>query len=340
MKSTPYWTPARSAPPTSRADRVHRAGADGDRVVVALEVLEQDVPPDGRVVVEGDAEPLDEADVHLDGLARQPERRHPDQHRPAAVGKAVEDRHLVALDGELAAHGQAGGPRADDGDLLVAGRDLGDDVRDPRCLVPLHEEPLHGPDREGPVDVAAAAGALAGRGADVRAHRGDRVRVAREDVPLLEPTLGGEVEVAAAVRPDRARLLALDVALEPGRVDRLDEEFLVRVDGHDAVACLLSPGDQMAHGRSRRARLRRRPMLHDDAGGRTHKRCVRRAGGVRPAARIATWETGSDRPLLRLRSVPTASRREAVAAPTLDMASQRALRAPGSGPRVGAIPCV
>ena len=124
--------------------------------------------------------------------------------------------------------GRAG---ADDRDPLLARRDLGHDVRDARGLVPLDEEPLHRADRERPVDVAAPAGPLARRGADVRAHRGDRVRVARQDVALLEPAFGGEVQVAAAVRPDRARFLALDVALEPGGVDGLDEEFLGLLDG-------------------------------------------------------------------------------------------------------------
>ena len=73
-----------------------------------------------------------------------------------------------------------------------------------------------------------------GRRADVGAHRRDRVRLAREDVPLLEPPFGGEVEVAPAVGADGAGLLALDVALEPGRVHRLDEELLGLIEGHEA----------------------------------------------------------------------------------------------------------
>jgi hypothetical protein len=64
-----------------------------------------------------------------------------------------------------------------------------------------------------------------------RAHRRDRVRLAGQDVTLLEPALGGKVEVAAAVRADGTGLLALDVALQPGGVDRLDEEFLADVEG-------------------------------------------------------------------------------------------------------------
>ena len=111
----------------------------------------------------------------------------------------------------------------------------------PGRLVPLDEEPLHRPDRQRAVDVAAAAGPLARGGADVRAHRRDRVRLARQDVALLEPALGGEVEVAAAVRPDRTGFLALDVALEPGGVDGLDEEFLGLLDGQAGVPF---PGDQ------------------------------------------------------------------------------------------------
>ena len=93
-----------------------------------------------------------------------------------------------------------------------------------------------------------------GRGADIRAHRRDRVRLARQDVALLEPALGGEVEVAAAVRPDRARFLALDVALEPGGVDGLDEEFLGLLDGQAGVP-FPGPGT----GRGRRAEDRRAP---------------------------------------------------------------------------------
>ena len=83
---------------------------------LALQLLEGDVPPDARVVPEGHAEPLDEPDVHLDGLARQTEGGHADEHRAAGDGQLVEDGHLVAGDGELARHGEAGRAGADDGD--------------------------------------------------------------------------------------------------------------------------------------------------------------------------------------------------------------------------------
>src|SRR6185369_174505 len=109
-------------------------------------------------------------------------------------------------------------------------------------------EALHRADREWPVDVAAAAGALARGRADVGAHRRDRVRLAGQDVALLEAALRGEVEVAAAVRADRACLLALDVALEPGCVDRLDEELLADVEGQGEAGPLLRRSCGIADG--------------------------------------------------------------------------------------------
>ena len=203
-----------------------------------------DVDADGRVEHELDAQPLDQPDVHLDRLARQPERGHADQHRAAAEREAVEDGALVALDRQLAGDRQARRAGADHRDPLGPRRDLGHDVRDARGLVPLDEEPLHGADGQRPVDVAATARPLARRRAHVRAHRRDRVRLAGEDVPLLEPAFGGEVEIAPAVGADGAGLLALDVALQPGGVDRLDEEFLGGVDGHEVDVPFLRERDR------------------------------------------------------------------------------------------------
>src|SRR5262249_38734386 len=103
---------------------------------------------------------------------------------------------------------------------------------------PLHEEALHRADGKRPVDVAAPAGTLTWRRADVGAHRRDRVRFAGQDVALFEPPLRGEIQVAATVRSDRAGFLTLNVALKPGSVDRLDEEFLIGVDRHEVCVPL------------------------------------------------------------------------------------------------------
>ncbi len=124
--------------------------------------------------------------------------------------------------------------------------------------MPLDEEPLHRPDGQGAVDVAAAAGALAGRRAHVGAHRRDRVGLARQDVALFEAPLGGEVEVTPAVRADGAGLLALDVALEPGGVHGLDEELLGLVEGHGAGRAFPAGAGRATESRgvSRRRRAR------------------------------------------------------------------------------------
>ena len=152
--------------------------------------------------------------------------------RAAGHGQLVEDGDLVAGHGQLTGHGQAGRAGADDRDGGVARRDQRHLVGDARLGVPLDQEALHGADGQRAVDVAATAGPLAGRGAHVGAHGRDRVGLAGEDVALLEAPLGGEVQVATAVRADGARLLALDVALQPGRVHGLDEELLAGVDDH------------------------------------------------------------------------------------------------------------
>ena len=59
----------------SRATASIAPAGDGDRVEVALELVERDVDADRRVEDEPDAEALDEPDVHLDRLAREAERR-------------------------------------------------------------------------------------------------------------------------------------------------------------------------------------------------------------------------------------------------------------------------
>jgi hypothetical protein len=96
--------------------------------------------------------------------------------------------------------------------------------------MPFDEEALHRPDGQGPIDVAAPAGSLAWRRSNIRTHRGDRVGLAGQDVALFESAFSGEVQIAPAVRPDRTGFLTLDVALQPGGVDGLDEEFLGWVD--------------------------------------------------------------------------------------------------------------
>ena len=118
----------------------------------------------------------------------------------------------------------------------------------------------------------------------------------RQDVALLEPPLGGEVEVAPAVGADGAGLLALDVALEPGCVHGLDEEFLGLVEGHEAdVPFLRAAGRASGNPAERRRRrvgdyqagaracIPKRAVDPDSAGLPTRSGAV--AGADRPSNR-------------------------------------------------------
>ena len=196
-------------------DREHASGGDDDRVVALAELVDRDVATDLDVEMELHPVARDVRDVELDDVTRQPERRHADEGRAAAGRQRLVDVDLVPVGGEILRGGQPGGPGADDRDALPGGGAHADRVRHVVAVVPVDEEALHGADGERLVDVRATTRLLARGAADVAADGRDRVRVARQDVPLLEPPLGGEHQVAAAVRVDRAAFLALDVALQP-----------------------------------------------------------------------------------------------------------------------------
>ena len=235
MKSTPYWTPSRSAPGTSRTTAFIAPA------VIAIASKSRwscsNVMSTPIAVSNTNLTPSRSMRRTSISIASRGRRNAgtPMSIVPPAYGRLSKTVTSKPFSASSRATDSPAGPAPTTATRSARGVDGRHDVRDPRGLVPLDEEPLHRPDRERPVDVAAAAGPLARGRADVRAHRRDRVRLAGQDVALLEPTLGGEVEVAPTVRTDRARFLALDVALEPGGVDGLDEEFLVRVDGQGAV---------------------------------------------------------------------------------------------------------
>ena len=213
-------------------NRIHGPRADSNRAEVLLQLLKGDVASDLRVVNKLHAELLNQADVGLNCFAWQAECWDANEHGAAAVRQAVIDGDLVALDGKFARHRETSRARTDHRNALGARRDLRRNVRDPRCGVPLNEESLHCADGERAINVATTAGALARGGADVGAHRGDRIRLAGEEVPLFELPFGGEVQVPAAVGANGAGLLALNVALKPRSIDWLNQKVL-RLEGHD-----------------------------------------------------------------------------------------------------------
>ncbi len=200
-------------------DRVHAAGGDDDRVVALAQLVHGDVAADLDVVVELHPVLGDPVHVELDDVSRQPEGRDTDEGRAAARRERVVDVDLVAPAAELLCRGQSCRSGTDDGNAAPRRRRDDDVVRHVVAVVPVDEEALHRADGQRLVDVGSAAGLLTWSGADVAADRRDRVRVAREDVALLEPPLRGQHQVAAAVRVDRAAFLALDVALKPVDAD-------------------------------------------------------------------------------------------------------------------------
>ena len=251
----------------------------------------------------------DPVHVELDDVARQAEGRDADEGRAAARGQRLVDVDLVAPAGELLGGGQAGRAGTDDRDAAAGRRLHHDVVRHVVAVVPVDQEALHGPDGERLVDVGAAAGLLARRGAHVAADGGDRVRVAGEDVALLEPALGGQHQVAPAVRVDRAAFLALDVALKPVDADLgglepqrnrgiADHGVVVALRAaltHGAIKerrdrCYPSPGPCTAQGDNARDRARcglsRRRSELAITGGRAAPRRSRRC---RAGCRAARW---------------------------------------------------
>ena len=214
---------------------------DDDRVVALAQLLERDVAADLDVVVELHAVLGDPVDVELDDVARAAGRPGtPMRVVPPPDGKRLVDVDLVAPAAELLGGGQAGRPGADHGHAATGRRGDDDVVGHVVAVVPVDQEALHGADGERLVDVGAAAGLLAGRRADVAADGRDRVRVAGEDVALLEAALGGQHQVAPAVRVDRAAFLALDIALKPVDADLggLEPQWNRGIADHGVVVAL------------------------------------------------------------------------------------------------------
>ena len=160
-------------------------------------------------------------------------------HHAARLRRGVEDRHVVAQEGEVVGRGHAGGPGPDHRHLAACAPSVAGErdyrkvttvevaLEDGRCsqqpvlgagaarldTVLLGDVPLEGADGDGRVDVAAPAGVLARRGAHAAADRSERVRRPRDEEGLLVTPLGDQLDVAAGVGLDGAARLALDLRL-------------------------------------------------------------------------------------------------------------------------------
>ena len=178
-------------------------------------LVERDVAADLDVVMELHAVLRDPGHVELDHVTRQAEGRDADQACAATRRQRLVDMHLVAVGSELLGDRQARRSGTDHAHAAAGGTGDLDVVGHVVAVVPVDQEAFHGANRERLVDVGTPAGLLARGAAHVAANRCDGVRVAGEDVALLEATLRREHQVAAAVGVHRAAFLALDVALQP-----------------------------------------------------------------------------------------------------------------------------
>ena len=187
---------------------------------VLLQRVDREVLPQRLVDLDLDAERADLVDLLLDHVLREAVGRDRDAQHAAGDGQLLEDRHLVALEREVARAGHARRPAADDRDLLEL---LGGDRRRHETAVrilPVGQEALEVADLHRRVDVAAAAGALAGVRADAADRRREGVRAPDDLEGLLVAARGGERHVGVRVDLGRA-------------VDAAGGDPLL-VDGHDA----------------------------------------------------------------------------------------------------------
>ena len=167
-----------------------------------------------------------------------------------------EDGDAVAHQREIVGACETGRTRADDRDLalrpagdLVARRESRYD-RELCCRRPtvpaiisrtplererfgaelIGEETLERADRDRRVDFAAAACVFAGRAAGATADRGDRIGRARDAIGFGEASFRDQLNVAARVGLDRARIETRHVLAKPPQVARRRVDRFVAID--------------------------------------------------------------------------------------------------------------
>src|SRR5208283_4470599 len=84
----------------------------------------------------------------------------------------------------------------------------------------IGEETLECANRHGRIDLAAAARVLARGAASAPAYRGDRIGRARDAICFREASFRDQLDVAAGVGLDRARIEAWHVLAKPPQVAR------------------------------------------------------------------------------------------------------------------------
>ncbi len=204
------------------------AGSEKDGPVsLPAQVPEEKIPSQPHPQLHLHPQAENGVDLELDQLPRKAvlgnaEAKHASGHR-----LGLEDGHGIAQETEVVSRGQPRGARPDDGHpvLRVLHRpvavDLPEHVEVDHALHPetLSNEALEGPDGDGLVEDAAAAGGLAGGGADPPADRGQGIGTPGHGVGLAEAPFADQGHVASRLRADRAGLGTGKVVLQPVPVD-------------------------------------------------------------------------------------------------------------------------
>src|SRR6266545_1954713 len=168
----------------------------------------------------------DGADLGLQNLPAQAVRGDPEDHHAAGPVRGVQDDRTVAVRCEVVGAGEAGRPGPHDGYPIVPARHhLHRLAPQALALRALHTsaitgEPLQRTDRDGLVDVAAAARGFTGGSANPATDRREWIRHARDEVRELVVPGGDGGDVTPRVGEDGACPGARNVVVQPLRPNR------------------------------------------------------------------------------------------------------------------------
>jgi hypothetical protein len=195
--------------------RLEGAGAEKDRIVLFLKLLEGNVAAQLGIEADLAAEAGDDLDIPPQQMARHAVIRNTDSHRSARLAEHVEDGHLIAFEEQVVGTGNPGRAGADNADLFSL-PGLGHHRR----LLVVHPlviggDPFQHHDADRFVDQCPAAGFLAGVRTDPAADRRNR-HVAPDSVKRLVETvvldlldIGGDVDVGRTLVHTRGGQLLL-----------------------------------------------------------------------------------------------------------------------------------
>ena len=219
---------------------VRASGHEDGGIAVLLESLDSDIArTSAELHAQLDLDALIEnlLDLVVEHIARQPVRRHAQAKHAAQERPRLEQRHTVALLGQILRRGQAGRATTNDGDFFF----LNLDWRERRALFPvalgihvIRGETLEVAYGHRLVELLAVALGLAGVLADAAAHGRQRAALLDQLVGLVELAGRNQRHVALGIHARRASGLAWSHAL--GLRDAVDIGNGLRVGAEHCLA--------------------------------------------------------------------------------------------------------